>query len=333
MTRKLENALTFKKTREITVPLDLEGERFDVVAAALFPEFSRNRLQYWIKQGALRFEGEIMRSRDKVCSGGLIVLEEQLDEKIDWIAQEIDIDIIMEDDSIIIVNKPAGMVVHPAAGHKDGTLVNALLNHFPQLSKIPRAGIVHRLDQDTTGLLVVAKTLVAHNSLVSQIQERAMERQYCAVCVGVMTGGGTVNQPIGRHPRYRKKMAVAPERGKTAITHYRIARRFKHFSQINVQLETGRTHQIRVHMDHIRHPLVGDVMYGGKNKFIAGTSKKLIKEVNLFNRQALHAQTLSFRHPDTAQIVSFEAPLPSDLSNLLALLGEEDLDTLNTNVY
>ena len=333
MTRKLENALTFKKTREITVPLDLEGERFDVVAAALFPEFSRNRLQYWIKQGALRFEGEIMRSRDKVCSGGLIVLEEQLDEKIDWIAQEIDIDIIMEDDSIIVVNKPAGMVVHPAAGHKDGTLVNALLNHFPQLSKIPRAGIVHRLDQDTTGLLVVAKTLVAHNSLVSQIQERAMERQYCAVCVGVMTGGGTVNQPIGRHPRYRKKMAVAPERGKTAITHYRIARRFKHFSQINVQLETGRTHQIRVHMDHIRHPLVGDVMYGGKNKFIAGTSKKLIKEVNLFNRQALHAQTLSFRHPDTAQIVSFEAPLPSDLSNLLALLGEEDLDTLNTNVY
>ena len=325
--------MTFKKTREITVPLDLEGERLDVVAAILFPEFSRNRLQYWIKQGALRFEGEVMRSRDKVCSGGLIVLEEQLDEKIDWIAQEIDIDIIMEDDSIIVVNKPAGMVVHPAAGHKDGTLVNALLNHFPQLSKIPRAGIVHRLDQDTTGLLVVAKTLVAHNSLVSQIQERAMERQYCAVCVGVMTGGGTVNQPIGRHPRYRKKMAVAPERGKTAITHYRIARRFKHFSQINVQLETGRTHQIRVHMDHIRHPLVGDVMYGGKNKFIAGTSKKLIKEVNLFNRQALHAQTLSFRHPDTAQIVSFEAPIPSDLSNLLALLGEEDLDTLNTNVY
>lgn len=325
--------MTFKKTREITVPLDLEGERLDVVAATLFPEFSRNRLQYWIKQGALRFEGEVMRSRDKVCSGGLIVLEEQLDEKIDWIAQEIDIDIIMEDDSIIVVNKPAGMVVHPAAGHKDGTLVNALLNHFPQLSKIPRAGIVHRLDQDTTGLLVVAKTLVAHNSLVSQIQERAMERQYCAVCVGVMTGGGTVNQPIGRHPRFRKKMAVAPERGKTAITHYRIARRFKHFSQINVQLETGRTHQIRVHMDHIRHPLVGDVMYGGKNKFIAGTSKKLIKEVNLFNRQALHAQTLSFRHPDTAQIVSFEAPIPSDLSNLLALLGEEDLDTLNTNVY
>ena len=325
--------MTFKKTREITVPLDLEGERLDVVAATLFPEFSRNRLQYWIKQGALRFEGEVMRSRDKVCSGGLIVLEEQLDEKIDWIAQEIDIDIIMEDDSIIVVNKPAGMVVHPAAGHKDGTLVNALLNHFPKLSKIPRAGIVHRLDQDTTGLLVVAKTLVAHNSLVSQIQERAMERQYCAVCVGVMTGGGTVNQPIGRHPRYRKKMAVAPERGKTAITHYRIARRFKHFSQINVQLETGRTHQIRVHMDHIRHPLVGDVMYGGKNKFIAGTSKKLIKEVNLFNRQALHAQTLSFRHPDTAQIVSFEAPIPSDLSNLLALLGEEDLDTLNTNVY
>ena len=325
--------MTFKKTREITVPLDLEGERLDVVAAILFPEFSRNRLQYWIKQGALRFEGEVMRSRDKVCSGGLIVLEEQLDEKIDWIAQEIDLDIIMEDDSIIVVNKPAGMVVHPAAGHKDGTLVNALLNHFPQLSKIPRAGIVHRLDQDTTGLLVVAKTLVAHNSLVSQIQERAMERQYCAVCVGVMTGGGTVNQPIGRHPRYRKKMAVAPERGKTAITHYRIARRFKHFSQINVQLETGRTHQIRVHMDHIRHPLVGDVIYGGKNKFIAGTSKKLIKEVNLFNRQALHAQTLSFRHPDTAQIVSFEAPIPSDLSNLLALLGEEDLDTLNTNVY
>ncbi len=315
------------------MPLDLQGERFDVAAAALFPKFSRNRLQYWIKQGALRFEGEVMRSRDKVFSGGLIVLEEQLDEKIDWIAQEIDIDIIMEDESIIVVNKPAGMVVHPAAGHRDGTLVNALLNHSPQLAKIPRAGIVHRLDQDTTGLLVVAKSLAAHHSLVSQIIEREMERQYCAVCVGVMTGGGTVDQPIGRHSRYRKKMAVVPERGKTAVTHYRIARRFKHFTQINVQLETGRTHQIRVHMEHIRHPLVGDLMYGGKNKFIAGTSKKLIKEINLFNRQALHAKTLSFRHPDSAEIVRYEAPIPSDLSNLLALLDEEDLDTLNPNVY
>ena len=316
--------MTLKKTKEITVPLDLQGERFDVAAAALFPKFSRNRLQYWIKQGALRFEGEVMRSRDKVFSGGLIVLEEQLDEKIDWIAQEIDIDIIMEDESIIVVNKPAGMVVHPAAGHRDGTLVNALLNHSPQLAKIPRAGIVHRLDQDTTGLLVVAKSLAAHHALVSQIIERKMERQYCAVCVGVMTGGGTVDQPIGRHSRYRKKMAVVPERGKTAVTHYRIARRFKHFTQINVQLETGRTHQIRVHMEHIRHPLVGDLMYGGKNKFIAGTSKKLIKEINLFNRQALHAKTLSFRHPDSAEIVRYEAPIPSDLSNLLALLGQED---------
>lgn len=315
------------------MPLDLQGERFDVAAAALFPKFSRNRLQYWIKQGALRFEGEVMRSRDKVFSGGLIVLEEQLDEKIDWIAQEIDIDIIMEDDSIIVINKPAGMVVHPAAGHKDGTLVNALLNHSPQLAKIPRAGIVHRLDQDTTGLLVVAKSLAAHHSLVAQILEREMERQYCAVCVGVMTGGGTVDQPIGRHSRYRKKMAVVPERGKTAITHYRVARRFKHFTQINVQLETGRTHQIRVHMEHIRYPLVGDLMYGGKNKFIAGTSKKLIKEINLFNRQALHAKILSFRHPDSAEIVRYEAPIPSDLSNLLALLDEEDLDTLNPNVY
>ena len=315
------------------MPLDLHGERFDVAAAALFPKFSRNRLQYWIKHGALRFEGEVMRSRDKVCSGGLIVLEEQLDEKIDWIAQEIDIDIIMEDESIIVVNKPAGMVVHPAAGHKDGTLVNALLNHSPQLAKIPRAGIVHRLDQDTTGLLVVAKSLAAHHSLVAQILEREMERQYCAVCVGVMTGGGTVDQPIGRHSRYRKKMAVVPERGKTAITHYRIARRFKHFTEVNVQLETGRTHQIRVHMEHIRYPLVGDLMYGGKNKFIAGTSKKLIKQINLFNRQALHAKTLSFRHPDTTEIVRYEAPTPSDLSNLLALLDEEDLDTLNPNVY
>ena len=316
--------MTLKKTKEITVPLDLEGERFDVAAAALFPKFSRNRLQYWIKQGALRFEGEVMRSRDKVFSGGLIVLEEQLDEKIDWIPQEIDIDIIMEDDSIIVINKPAGMVVHPAVGHRDGTLVNALLNHSPQLAKIPRAGIVHRLDQDTTGLLVVAKSLAAHHSLVAQILEREMERQYCAVCVGAMTGGGTVNQPIGRHSRYRKKMTVVPERGKTAITHYRIARRFKHFTEINVQLETGRTHQIRVHMEFIRHPLVGDLMYGGKNKFIAGTSKTLIKEINLFNRQALHAKTLSFRHPDTAQIVRYEAPIPPDLSKLLALLSQED---------
>ena len=325
--------MTFNKSKEIVVPTCLGGERLDVVAAALFPVFSRTRLQQWIKQGALRFEGKVMRSRDKVFAGGLIALEEQLDEEIKWTPQAIEIDVVAEDNSIIIVNKPAGMVVHPAIGHKDGTLVNALLAHSPQLSKVPRAGIVHRLDQDTTGLLVVAKSLEAHHSLVSQIQQKTMERQYCAVCVGAMTGGGTVNQSIGRHARYRQKMAVVSERGKTAITHYRIARRFEHFTQINVQLETGRTHQIRVHMEHIRHPLVGDSMYGGKNKFISGTSKNLIKKISLFNRQALHAQSLSFRHPDNEQIVRFEAPIPSDLSDLLILLEKEDLETLAPNDY
>ncbi len=315
------------------MPENLEGERLDVAAAVLFPTFSRNRLQQWIEQGALRFENKIMRSRDKVFAGGEITLEERLDEEIRWYPQPMDLDILAEDNSIIIVNKPAGMVVHPAAGHKEGTLVNALLHHSPELGKIPRAGIVHRLDQDTTGLLVVAKSLEAHHSLVTQIQKKEIDRRYSAVCVGVMTGGGTINRPIGRHAANRKKMAVVTEKGKTAITHYRIARKFKHFTQINVQLETGRTHQIRVHMEYLRHPLVGDKMYGGRNKFISGTSKNLIRQISLFNRQALHAKSLSFRHPDNAQIVQFEAPLPSDLSNLLTLLEKEDLDISNLDVY
>ncbi len=325
--------MTLKKYKEITVPESLEGERLDVAAAILFPKFSRNRLQQWIEQGALRFEDKIMRSRDKVFAGGEITLEERLDEEICWHPQQMDLDIIAEDDSIIVINKPAGMVVHPAVGHKDGTLVNALLHHSPQLGKVPRAGIVHRLDQDTTGLLVVAKSLEAHHSLVTQIQGREIERKYSAVCVGVMTGGGTVNRPIGRHGVHRKKMAVVPEKGKTAITHYRITRRFRHFTQINVQLETGRTHQIRVHMEYLRHPLLGDKTYGGRNKFISGTSKNVIRQITLLNRQALHAKSLSFKHPDNAQFVQFEAPLPSDLSNLLALLEKEDLDMSNPDVY
>ena len=316
--------MTFTKSNELVVPEGLDGERLDLAAAALLPEYSRSRLQQWIKQGSLRFEGQVKRARDKVFAGGVISLDGHFSDEVIWQPQSIDLDIVSEDSSIIVVNKPMGMVVHPAAGHQDGTLVNALLNHSPALAKIPRAGIVHRLDKDTTGLLVVAKTLESHKSLVAQIQSKTIDRQYCALCVGVMTGGGTVNEQIGRHPRNRKKMSVVQRGGKSSVTHYRVTHRFKHFTQISVSLETGRTHQIRVHMSYIGYPILGDKTYGGKASYISGTSQRLIDMLHPFDRQALHAQKLTFKHPKDERIVSYEAAIPSDFEKLLILLQAED---------
>ena len=306
------------------VPVELEGERLDQVAARLFPDYSRSRLQEWIRRGELRVDGAQRRPRDKVTAGLELRVGAELVQAVSWQAEAIDLDIVHEDEEIIVLDKPAGLVVHPAAGHATGTLVNALLNHAPALEQLPRGGIVHRLDMDTSGIMVVAKTLPAHRHLVEQLQARSVKREYCAVCVGAMTGGGTIDEPIGRHPRQRKKMAVLAVGGKPAITHYRVVRRFAHHTQIAVHLETGRTHQIRVHMAHRHYPLVGDPVYGGRLRIPKGASSQLIEGLRDFPRQALHAESLGLNHPASGEPVQFDCPLPQDMLDLLALLATED---------
>jgi len=307
-----------------TVPAELEGERLDQVAARLFPDFSRSRLQAWIRSGELCVDGASRRPRDRVAGGAVLSLRAQPVPEVNWEAQPIALDIVFEDEEILVLDKPAGLVVHPAAGHADGTLVNALLSHAPELERLPRGGIVHRLDRETSGIMVVARTLRAHTRLVAQLQARSVKREYCAVCVGAMTGGGTVDAPIGRHPRQRKKMAVVESGGKPAVTHYRVAQRFGHHTRVAVTLETGRTHQIRVHMAYRHYPLLGDPLYGGRPRIPAGASERLITALRGFGRQALHARVLGLCHPGTGEQMQFECPLPGDLSALLAVLAAED---------
>lgn len=316
--------MTEKIQLSATIPDSLSYERLDQVAAQLFPNYSRSRLQTWIKKGELLVDGEQLRPRDKVAAGANLTIEATPEVEVSWQGQEIELDIIYEDDSILVVNKPTGLVVHPAAGHADGTLVNALLNHQPDMANLPRAGIVHRLDMETTGIMVAAKSLSAHHHLVDQLQSRTVKRQYVAVCVGAMTGGGTVNERMDRHPRQRKKMAVTTVGGKTAITHYRVVKRFAHFTQIAVNLETGRTHQIRVHMAHRHYPLIGDPLYGGRPRIPKGASAELIETLRKFPRQALHAQELGLIHPESGEQVSFSCELPEDMASLLRTLGSED---------
>ena len=309
---------------EALVPPEMHGNRLDQVAAQLFPDYSRSRLKAWIQSGELTVDARALRPRDKVGGGARLVLSAELADEVSWEPEPIELDMLHVDDAIIVLNKPAGLVVHPAAGHADGTLVNALLARFPELAQLPRGGIVHRLDMETSGLLVVARTLAAHTHLVAQLQDRSVKREYTAVCIGRMTGGGTVDAPIGRHPRQRKKMAVVATGGKEAVTHYRVERRFGHHTQISVQLETGRTHQIRVHMAHRHHPLVGDPVYGGRPRIPAGASTELVDGLRGFRRQALHARTLALVHPAHGERVEFACPLPDDLEGLLALLAAED---------
>lgn len=300
------------------------GERLDQVAARLFPDYSRSRLQAWIRDGALTVDGALLRPREKVAAGATLRISAQLEDAVGWQGQPIALDIVHEDDSILVLNKPAGLVVHPAAGHHDGTLVNALINHHGAMSQLPRGGIVHRLDKDTSGIMVAAKTLQAHAHLVEQLQARTVGREYDAVCVGAMTGGATVDAPMGRHPRQRKKMAVVAQGGKSAVTHYRVAQRFAHHTHITVRLETGRTHQIRVHLSHRHYPLIGDPVYGGRPRIPAGASQALVDALRRFPRQALHARKLRLVHPREMREMTFECPLPDDMQNLLAVLAAED---------
>jgi len=302
-----------------SVPPEHSDRRLDQAAAELMPEHSRSRLQGWIKSGALTVNGKSCKPRDKVMLGDRLELDAEPEAQVSWEAESIDLNIVYEDEHLLVINKPAGLVVHPAAGHADGTLVNALLNHAPEVENLPRAGIVHRLDKDTSGIMVVARSLIAHTSLVDQLQARTMGREYEAIVVGTLTGGSTVDAPIGRHPRERKKMAVVPT-GKPAVTHYRLVERFAAHTHVRCKLESGRTHQIRVHMAHVKHPLVGDPQYGGRLRLPKGTTDELRDVLASFQRQALHARQLTLEHPQTGEILTWEVPLPDDIEGLLAAL-------------
>lgn len=309
-------------TRQARIPEDAAGRRFDQVLAELFPEFSRSRLAAWVKAGRARLDGGAVKPRHKVAGGELVLLEPvpEPDERVE--PEPIPLDIVHEDAALLVINKPPGLVVHPAAGNRAGTLQNALLHHDPDLARVPRAGIVHRLDKDTSGLMVVARSLAAHKSLVDQLQARAMGREYDVVVRGVVTAGGTVDAPIGRHPGQRKRMAVVEE-GKPALSDYRVRERYRAHSRLSVQLHSGRTHQIRVHLAHIRHPVVGDPVYGGRPAFPKGVSPALRQVLESFRRQALHAQTLRLRHPDSGEEASWSAPCPPDMQALIDRLRED----------
>ncbi|MCG5515050.1 MULTISPECIES: 23S rRNA pseudouridine(1911/1915/1917) synthase RluD [unclassified Ectothiorhodospira] len=304
---------------DATIPTDLAGKRLDAVLARLFTDYSRGRIQQWIEAGWVRVDGVAPRIRDKAAEGALVEVRACLDAPGEDAPQDLPLEIVHEDDCLIVIHKPVGLVVHPAAGHPRGTLVNALLHHAPELTHLPRAGIVHRLDKDTSGLLVVARTLEAHTDLVRQLQARTVGREYLALVQGEMVAGGTVDEPIGRHPVDRKRMAVVSG-GRPAVTHYRVEERLEGFTLLRVGLETGRTHQIRVHMAHLRHPIVGDPVYGGRLRLPAGLPDGAIETIQGFRRQALHATRLTLVHPGNGDTVSWEAPLPQDMADLLACL-------------
>jgi len=308
-------------TRAARVEPGQAGMRLDQVAAELFDDFSRARLQKWIRGGDLLVDGEALKPTYRVCGGELLRLDAEPEYSDDVLPEPIPLRIIHADDDIIVLDKPAGLVVHPAAGNPAGTLQNALLSFDPRLAALPRAGIVHRLDKDTSGIMVVARSLRAHHSLVEQLQTRDMSRIYQAVVIGELIAGGVVDAPIGRHPVDRKRMAVVPS-GKPAVSRYRVVERFHGLTHIEVSLETGRTHQIRVHMAHIGHALVGDPVYGRASRRRRGMSDELAGVLRDFPRQALHAERIGLVHPGDQKPVQFTAPLPEDFLGLLAALRE-----------
>ncbi|HEX7080752.1 MAG TPA: 23S rRNA pseudouridine(1911/1915/1917) synthase RluD [Gammaproteobacteria bacterium] len=305
--------------RRAVIPPELAGKRLDQAAAALIPEFSRSRLKAWIDAGCITLAGEPAEAKRKVRAGDELVLAAELEAAVPVRPEPIPLTVVYEDPALLVVDKPAGLIVHPGAGNPSGTLQNALLHLDPALAALPRAGLVHRLDKDTSGLLLVARTLEAQAALAARLERREIRRTYVAVCQGVLTGGGVVDAPIGRHPRDRLKQAVTG-RGRAARTHYRVLERFRAHTSIEVELETGRTHQIRVHMAHLRAPLVGDPLYGGRPRFPPQPTEGLRALLETFGRQALHAARLALRHPGTGEPLSFESALPADMEALLAAL-------------
>ncbi len=296
--------------------------RFDRLLAQLFPDYSRSQLQRWIKSGLARVDGNEMRPRDLVSGGESISIDVPPAVEADWAAQPMALDIVYEDDDILVLDKPVGLVVHPGAGNPDSTLLNALLCHAPQLRTLPRAGIVHRLDKDTSGLMVVAKSERARLHLIEQLVTRELQREYKTVVMGVMISGGTVDAPIGRHNRDRKRMAIV-ERGKPAVSHYRVEARYRAHTLVKVKLETGRTHQIRVHMAHIHFPVVGDSVYGGRLKLPKNCGQLLTDRLRGFRRQALHAGLLGLIHPVSGEHMQWHSAVPADMAQLIAALQQD----------
>ncbi len=306
------------------VPDSCLGKRLDQTLAIMFPDYSRSRLKDWILAGCVHVNGEVLtRAREKMYGGEEITIDAEVEAEQRFEAQNIKLDIVYEDDDILVINKPAGLVVHPGAGNPDGTVLNALLHHHPAIEVVPRAGIVHRLDKDTTGLMVVAKTIAAQTNLVEALQLREITREYEAVSNGLMTAGGIVDEPIGRHPTKRTHMAVAFS-GRPSVTHYRVMEKYRLHTRLRLRLETGRTHQIRVHMSHITHPLVGDPVYGGRPRPPKNSTPELLAKLRSFKRQALHAAMLSLYHPVTGELMTWHADLPDDFVELVELLQADN---------
>lgn len=306
----------------LTIPEALAGQRLDQALASLLPDYSRSRIKAWILSGDILVEGKSAAPRDRVRAGQQIEVHAVVAVQETSAPEPIELTIVYEDDDVLVIDKPAGLVVHPGAGNPAGTLLNGLLHHAPELVNLPRSGILHRLDKDTSGLLLIARKVPAHTRLVRALEKRVISREYRAVCSGRVTAGGHVDAPIGRHPTQRTKQAVT-DKGKPAVTHYRALARFAAHSFLALRLESGRTHQIRVHMAHIRHALVGDPVYGGRLGIPAGTSPELEAVLRGFSRQALHASRLSFAHPVSGETIECHAPLPADLLELLAALAAQ----------
>jgi 23S rRNA pseudouridine1911/1915/1917 synthase len=310
------------QTHMLELPASAAGQRLDQALAAALPQYSRSRLQRWIDAGKVRLAGRAPRSSERIQGGEQVVVEAEFAVDHTVLAEVLPLDIVHEDDMLLVLNKPAGLVVHPGAGNRAHTLQNALLAHDPALARVPRAGLVHRLDKDTSGLLIVARSPQAHTRLVAQLAARAIGREYLALVFGQPTGGGRIDEPIGRHRSLRTRMAVRAD-GREATTHYRIEERFRAHSLLRVQLETGRTHQIRVHLAHAGLPVVGDPVYGGRRRLAAGAAAPLNERLQGFRRQALHAERLRLIHPGDGAACAFEAPLPDDFQALLAALRQD----------
>lgn len=311
----------------LIVSSDYHGQRLDQVLAALLPEYSRSQLSQWIKSGSIQLNQQSAKPKDKVHTGDRIDVKVSLLPDVEDFSQaqaeNIPLTIVYEDEDLLILNKPAGLVVHPGAGNREHTLVNALLHYHPALSAIPRAGIIHRLDKDTTGLLIIAKSLIAHTALIRQMAAREIKRRYLCLVQGALYSGGHLETAFGRHPKNRLKMAVT-RNGREAITDYEIEKHYTYFTLLRVELQTGRTHQIRVHMAHIGHPVVGDPLYGKKLGHLQELPIDLVNELNQWQRQALHAYQLQLTHPISQEHLTFTADLPDDFNNLLLILDAHE---------